>query len=225
MKRFLFVSLLFFFSGTVCSEEILPEIQGPQSAFCGNLVVFEVTESADWCLIPLEKSVGKWSIDTSGKTLYFASSEPGIYTVCAAIVVEGQPKIHSKTFSYGDEKIEPKPQWEPEPDDIGTWIRANSVEFSQANSFAEKEMFTACFQSMADGIQQGSVRSAQAVRAKIRTCVATKMLSCSAESRKHWMQFFEALAEEIENRCKKEPNNLQRMKTLFYEITKEMSKS
>ena len=223
MKRFLFVLLLFLFSGTVCSEEILPEIQGPQSVFCGNLVVFEITEPADWCLVPPDKSVGKWSIDTSGKILYFASSEPGIYTICAAITVEGQPKILCKTFMNGDDELEPTPP--PAPDNLAAWIRTKTVELERTKNYsAEKEMFAACFQSMADGIQQGSVRSAPAARASVRMCVTSKLLNCSAESRKLWAQFFDALAVEIENRCKKEPNNLQLIKTAFDEIAKGMTR-
>jgi len=221
MKRLL-LALFLFFSGTVFSEEVFPDIHGPHSTFCGNLVVFETSEPADWCLIPLDKSLGKWSIDTSGKMLYFASSEPGLYTVCAAIIVEGKPKILSKTFSNGGDGFEPKPQ--PDPDELGTWIRAKTVELSRTKNYlAEKEMFAACFQSVADGIQQGSVRSAPAARANMRSCIASKLLTCSVESRKLWTQFLDALSEEIENRCKKEPNNLQVIRAVYAEIAKEMS--
>ena len=224
MKSF-FVLLLFFFSGTVFSEEMFPEILGPQSASRGNLVVFESPDPADWCVMPLDKSVGKWSIDTSGRILYFASSEPGHYTVCAAIVVGGRPKILSKIFSNGDagDDIEVKPQ-PPDPDDLGAWIRTKTVELSRTKNYsAEKEMFAACFQSIGDGIQQGFVRSAQAARTNLRTCLASKLLTCSTESRKLWTQFLDSLAEEIENRCKKEPNHLPLMKTVYGEIAIQMT--
>ena len=217
--------MLFFFTGAAFSEEIFPEILGPHSAQRGNLVVFETSEPADWCLAPLDKSVGKWSVDTSGKILFFASSEPGIYTICAAIVVDGQPKILSKTFANGgdEEDFEPQPDLKldlkPDPDDFEAWIRANTAELSLTKNYlAEKKMFAACFQSVVDGIRQGSVRSAAAARAGLRTCLASKLLTCSAESRKLWTQFLDLLAKEIENRCKTDPNNLQLMKSVYSEV-------
>lgn len=223
MKRLLFFILLFIFAGPVFSEETFPEILGPQSVHRGNLIVFEVSEPADWCLVPPDKSVGKWSVDTSGKILYFASSEPGMYTVCAAVIVEGQPKILSKTFFNGDEEDEFEPKPPPNLNDLGAWIRANTTELSQTKNYlAEKEMFAACFLSVADGIQQGSVRSAPAARANVRTCLTSKLLTCSAESRKLWTQFLDALAEEIEKRCKAEPNNLQRIQNIYREVAEQM---
>jgi len=221
MKR-LFV-LFLFFSGIGFSEECFPEILGPQSAYRGNLVVFEAPAPADWCLTPLDKSVGKWSVDTSGRILYFASSEPGVYTVCAAIIVDGQPKILSKTFSNGDE-IEVEPEPAPNPNDLGAWIRTQTVELARTKNYsAEKEMFAACFQSISDGIQQGSVRSAPAARANLRACLASKLLTCSTESRKLWTQFLDSLSDEIEKRCKMEPNNLQLIRTVFNEIAVQMT--
>ena len=225
MKKLLHaVLLLSAFSGTMFSEDRFPEIHGPQSANRGNLVVFETSEPADWCLAPLDKSVGKWSVDTSGKILYFASSEPGIYTICAAMIVEGQPKILSKTFSNGSEEGEFEPQPQPDPDDLGTGIRAKTGELSLTKNYlAEREMFATCFQSVVDGIQQGSVRSAPAARAGLRTCLAQKLLACSAESRKLWTQFFDWLSEEIENRCKTDPNNLQRIKSVYSEVRRQLA--
>ena len=226
MKRLLSIALLFFFTGPVFSEEIVPEIYGPQSVHRGNLIIFEVSEPADWCLVPHDKSVGKWAVDTSGKTLYFASSESGVYTVCAAVIVDGQAKVLSKTFSNGaEDDLEPYPQPQPppKPDDLEAWIRANMTELALTKNYpVEKEMFAACFLSIADGIQQGAVRSAPAARANVRTCLAPKLLTCSAESRKLWNQFLDALAEEIERRCKTEPNNLQQIQSVYREIAMQM---
>ncbi|MCL2304221.1 MAG: hypothetical protein FWC43_02620 [Planctomycetaceae bacterium] len=215
------ILLLFLFTTPVLSEERVPEILGPQSAYRGNLVVFETSEPADWCLAPLDKSLGKWSVDTSGRILYFASPDSGIYTVCAAIVVDGQPRILSKTFSNGvEDELEPQ----PDPDDLGAWMRTKTVELSRTKNYtAEKEMFAACFQSIADGIQQGSVRSAPAARAGLRTCLAPKLLACSAESKKLWTQFLDSLADEIEKRCMAEPNNLQRMKNVYGEVRRQLT--
>jgi len=223
MKRLLSIILSLLFAGLVFSEEVFPEIYGPQSVHRGNLVIFGMSEPADWCLVPSDKSVGKWSVDTSGKVLYFASSEPGMYTVCAAVIVEGQPKILCKTFYNGDEEDEFEPTPPPNPNDLGAWIRANTTELALTKNYlAEKEMFAACFQSVADGIQQGSVRSAPAARANGRTCLASKLLTCSTESRKLWTQFFDALAEEIEKRCKTEPNNLQQIQSIYREVVEQM---
>ena len=227
MKRLLSIIFLLFFTGPVFSEEILPEIYGPQSVYRGNLIVFEVSVPADWCLVPLDKSVGKWAVDTSGKILYFASSEPGMYTVCAAVIVDGQAKVLSKTFSNSEENdLEPQPQPQPQPpkpDDLGAWIKANTTELALTKNYgAEKEMFAACFLSIADGIQQGTVRSAPAARGNVRTCLASKLLTCSAESRKLWNQFLDALAGEIERRCKTEPNNLQQIQSIYREIAVQM---
>ena len=223
MQRLLPFFLLLFFSWPVFSEEVFPEIYGPQSVHRGNLVIFEMSDPADWCLVPLDKSVGKWSVDTSGKVLYFASSEPGMYTVCAAVIVEGQPKILSKTFFNGDEEDEFEPTPPPNPDDLGTWIRENTTELAKTKNYqAEKEMFAACFQSVTDGIQQGSVRSTPAARANMRVCLAPKLLTCSAESRKLWTKFLDTLAEEIEKRCKTEPNNLQQIQSVYREIVRQM---
>ena len=218
MNRLLLLPLLLFFSELAFSQENLPEITGPQAAYCGNLVVFETSEPADWCLVPTEKSVGKWSVDTSGKIFYFASSEPGVYTICAAILVEGKPKILSKTFTNGSDPS-PQPEPEPNPDDFAAWIRSKSTELSLTKNYlAEKETFAACFQSIASGIDRGTVRSAPAARASLRTCLSPKLLACSNESRKLWSQLFEQLSAEIENRCQSDPNNQQLLRTTFSEI-------
>ena len=223
MNRLLFLSLLLFFGEFAFSQEsiqeiVSPEIAGPQAAYCGNLVVFETSEPADWCLVPPEKSVGNWSVDTSAKIFYFASSEPGIYTICAAILVDGKPKILSKTFTNGDDPA-PQPGPEPNPDDLAAWIRSKSAELSLTKNYsAEKETFAACFQSIASGIDRGTVRSAPAARANLRTCLSPKLLACSNESRKLWSQLFEQLSTEIETRCQSDPNNQQLLRITYGEI-------
>lgn len=196
------------------------EIHGPNMVLSGNLIVFETSESADWCLAPSAKSVGKWAVDTSGRFLYFASTEPGEYTVCAAIVVDGKPKVLFKTFQNGtDIAPAPEPQPDPEPqpeDDLALWIRLKTEILSRTKKFdQEKELFASCFQTIVSGVEHGSIRSAASARAQLRICASSKVLECSDESARLWRQFLEQLSVEIEKRCQDGPNDTQKIKTVF----------
>lgn len=217
------------FSGSVSGGESQSEILGPGTISPGDLSVFEIAEPAEWCLTPVEKTIGKWAVDSSGKSLYFASTETGSYTICAAVLVEGKPKLFTKTFIVSGDpgpkpqpKPEPEPQPEPQPDDLTTLVRQKCEEMSReedSERFArEKQSVLACFQGIEQSLQRGSLRTTAAARANLRQSLSSKMNTFPNRSKKAWTELNEEISRSMEKRSETAPDDLALYKTLLREI-------
>ncbi len=86
-------------------------ISGPLVANIGELCVFRLNDPetrADWVIVPEATCY----IDSSGSSLAFASNVPSKYTIIAAVVEEGVPKILTHICEYG---VQPQPDPGPSP--------------------------------------------------------------------------------------------------------------
>lgn len=210
-------------------------LRGPDHALRGHLAVFESPEVADWILAPSENAIGKWVVDTSGKLLYFASDEPGIYTICAAIVVENKPKIFSKTFYVEQHRPDPNPDPDPDPDrepspplpvpdpdqeDLKTYLKWRIEEISPrvADFSGEKRSVENCFQSILESVQRRTIRSAPALRSNLRSCFSNTLLSFSGDSRAEWSRLIDEISAQMEKRCKSDPDDFKRLHSIVQEI-------
>ncbi|MGL6227085.1 MAG: hypothetical protein ACRC10_10740 [Thermoguttaceae bacterium] len=199
------------------------QISGPDYVEQGNLVVFAIAEPADWCIVPVDSTVGKWSVDSSGKSCYFASPEKGLYTVCAAIVVENRVKLLHKTFvnRSGSEPIPPGPEPQPDPDQLTDWVALNVNQVVQSEQFLrEKNALIESVQSIVNGLDRGTIRTPSAARTVFRNTISAKLTGLSITSLKNWADFLEKLGKEIEKRDQEGGDNLALIRTLFLEILK-----
>ncbi|GHT16630.1 hypothetical protein FACS1894189_0770 [Planctomycetales bacterium] len=149
-------------------------ITGPLTANTGELCVFKLndtTAKADWVIVPSATAY----IDSSGSSLAFSSNVPAKYTIIAAIVEDGQPKILTHVCEYG---ILPNPQPPPLPKPNPTppatlkdWVTQNvpAEGKTQATALAD------CYESVADSINKETIKTADAAFALLRSAAQTKI--------------------------------------------------
>jgi hypothetical protein len=156
----------------ICSN-LLPSafITGPLTAAIGELCIFKLNDAAvkaDWVIIPSATAY----IDSSGSSFAFASNVPARYTVIAAIVENGQPKILTHVCEYG---ISPEPSPIPKPNPtppvtLKDWVSQNTPPDGKEQAAALAD----CYESVADSIHKESVKSIEAAYALIRNVTQTK---------------------------------------------------
>ena len=172
-------------------------INGPVVAHVGELCVFRLNNPgvrADWAVVPPAKCY----VDSSGSSLAFASNVPAKYTIVAAIVEDGVPKILQHVCEYG---ISPEPTPSPSPTPsptptpkptpptvlLGEWIRQNVPEAGRGQCAA----LAACYEATADAIEKGAIRTTDAAYSTLRTATQTKIKP------EKWSSFLDQLAMKV----------------------------
>ncbi|MDR2763128.1 MAG: hypothetical protein LBB88_11030 [Planctomycetaceae bacterium] len=185
-------------------------ISGQLTASLGELCVFKLNDSsiiADWQVVPPASCY----VDSSGSSLVFATNIPASYTIIAAIVIEGKPKILTHVCNYGiTPEPTPKPNPEPTPNppsSLSEWVRQNipNAEIKQVENLA------ACYKSTIDAIDKGAVKTIPAALNLLRTSTQTKIDITI------WRDFLDKLSEKISpqlNNC----NDIQKLKNILSEI-------
>ncbi len=191
-------------------------ISGPLVADVGQLCVFRLNDPdtrADWVIVPEATCY----VDSSGSSLAFASNVPAKYTIIAAVVEEGVPKILTHICEYG---IQPQPDPGPSPNPDPTpkpnpspiitlkdWVTQNVPESGVKQAAA----LASCYESAATGIESGSIRSQEAAFSVIRTASQTKI------DIEIWSTFLDGLAEKIVQKLAGN-NDVKALGTIFSEI-------
>ena len=189
-------------------------ITGPLAADVGQLCVFRLNDPdtrADWVIVPEATCY----VDSSGSSLAFASNIPSKYTIIAAIVEEGVPKILTHICEYG---LQPGPQPSPNPDPtpkpnpppittLKDWVSQNVPEAGKSKAAA----LASCYESAALGIESDSIRSQEAAFSVIRTATQTKI------DIEIWSTFLDALSDKITEKLAGN-NNVKTLGTIFNEI-------
>ena len=121
-------------------------ISGPLVANVGELCVFRLNDSkADWMIVPSATCY----IDSSGSSLAFASNVSAKYTIVAAIVEDGVPKILTHVCEYGNAPTpSPTPTPNPPPTNLAEWVTKNIPEGGQSQCAA----LASCYESAAEGM-------------------------------------------------------------------------
>ena len=191
-------------------------IAGPLAASVGELCVFRLNDpgtKADWIIVRQSASDPPVTcyIDSSGSSLAFASNIPAQYTIIAAIVEDGEPKILTHICEYG---LSPEPSPSPtptppppQPVNLGEWVKQNIPDAGRGQCAA----LASCYESAADGIDKGSIRTTEAAYSTLRTATQTKIKP------EIWGPFLDQLAIKVtENMAGS--NDTRKLGTIFSEI-------
>lgn len=191
-------------------------ITGPLAADVGQLCVFRLNDPAtraDWIIVPETTCY----IDSSGSSLAFASNVPSKYSIIAAIVEDGVPKILTHICEYGlqpgpepSPTPNPDPTPKPNPPPIVTlkdWVLQNVPDAGKSKAAA----LASCYESAAQGIENGSIRTQEAAFSVIRTASQTKI------DIEVWSEFLDGLAEKIVEKLEGD-NDVKVLGTIFSEI-------
>ena len=143
-------------------------IEGPKKAEIGSLCIFKLVPldgqgvpapGADWCIIPTRE----FYVDSSGNTLVFSSKEKGYYTIVAAVVFDGKPKLLSAELNYGGPSPGPQPEPEPTPQTLKEWVVMNKPPFPE-----EAAKLAQTYQETASALERGLIWTADAVFSRLR---------------------------------------------------------
>ncbi len=164
-------------------------ISGPLVADTGQLCVFRLSDPqtrADWVIVPEATSF----IDSSGSSFAFSSNISARYTIIAAVVTDGVPKILTHIIDYGGEatpRPSPTPSPTPNPPPINSlkdWVTQNVPDAGIQDSAA----LASCYASAARDIESGAIVSQEAAFAAIRMATQTKI------DMETWASFLDELA-------------------------------
>jgi len=183
-------------------------ITSPPAAEVGELCVFRLSDTklrADWVVIRQteQESPPSFYIDSSGSALTFSSSIPAKYTVIAAIVEGGSPKILRHVCLYGLTPSPnpspgpspfptpgPTPTPQPTPQNLTEWVRQNIPVAGREQS----AVLASIYETTADAIERGTIRTQEAAFSSIRSNTQAKIKGDS------WDKFLEELATEIQSK-------------------------
>ena len=192
-------------------------ISGPLAANVGELCVFRLNDpgtKADWIIVPPATCY----IDSSGSSLAFASNVPSKYSIVAAIVEDGVPKILMHVCEYGvspepspnpspTPTPTPNPTPTPQPANLGEWIKQSIPDAGRGQCAA----LTACYEAAADGIEKGSIKTPEAAFSVIRTATQTKIKPDI------WGPFLDQLSGKINEKLDGN-TDVKKLGTIFSEI-------
>ncbi len=183
-------------------------ITGPIVAETGELCVFKLNDPktrADWTVVrQIDKEPPAiFYIDTAGSALTFSSNVSAKYTIIAAVIEEGKPRILQHVCEYGltpeptpgpnpgpGPTPKPGPEPQPEPTTLSDWVRQNIPEAGKSQC----SVLASCYESAALGIERGSIKSPEAAFSAIRTNTQTKI------KLDIWKDFLDKLSEKINER-------------------------
>ena len=186
------------------SEKVIVQkaefIEGPLAANIGELCVFKLNDSeatADWAVIRQSNNdvaINAY-IDSSGSSVVFASNVDAKYTVVAAVVESGSPKILQHVCEYGTgpgpaPNPQPSPEPKPEPQSLTEWIKENVPEAAKSQS----NILASVYESAASGIERGTIRTPEAAFSSVRTNTQSKI------KLELWRDFLDKLSEKVNER-------------------------
>jgi len=196
-------------------------ITGPVVAEVGELCIFNLNDSsirADWIVIRQtdQESPVSFYIDSSGSALTFSSNVPAKYTIVAAIVENGKPKILRHVCLYGmtpgpdpspGPTPGPTPNPEPEPENLTQWVRQNIPDSGRAQA----AVLASIYEATADAIERGTIRTQAAAFSSIRANTQAKIKPGT------WDKFLDELADQIQSKLGGSAE-IKPLGTLFREI-------
>jgi len=186
-------------------------ITGPLAANVGELCVFRLSDSgtkADWIIVPPATCY----IDSSGSSLAFASNIPAKYTIIAAIVEKGVPKILTHVCEYGvspepSPNPTPIPNPKPEPSNLAEWVAKNIPEEGRSQCAA----LASCYEATAEAIEKNTIQTTEAAFSTLRTATQTKIKPDI------WGPFLDQLAVKVTERLDGS-NDVRKLGAIFSEI-------
>ena len=191
----------------VCRLSSADFITGPLAAGVGELCVFRLNDpgtNADWIIVPPATCY----IDSSGASLVFASNVPAKYTIIAAIVEDGVPKILSHICEYGvSPEPTPGPTPIPQPANLTEWVTKNIPEPGRSQAAA----LASCYEATAEAIEKNAIRTTEAAFSTLRTATQTKIKPDI------WGSFLDQLAVKVTEKLDGS-SDVRKLGTIFSEI-------
>ena len=210
----------------VCGlPSVVSFITGPPVAEVGELCVFNLNDTsvrADWTVIRQtdQESPVSFYIDSSGSALTFSSNIPAKYTIVAAIVEDGKPKILQHVCLYGVTPSPdpspgpdptpppgPTPEPKPEPTTLAEWVRQNIPSAGREQS----AVLASIYETTAESIERGTIRTQAAAFSSIRANTQAKIKPGT------WEKFLDDLSGQIQTKLNGN-TEIRPLGTLFREI-------
>lgn len=208
------------------STDGIPFLSGPTRSDAGRLVVFETEEPADWTVTPQEDGVGCWAVDTSGRRLYFASEKTGVYTIVAAVVVNGKAVIATSHFYNGTETPRPRPEPQPDPSPqpspspptLSDWAVSEAVKIDRPSAKKERLALAESFAGIAAGIERRTIKSPAAARTLFRQSWNSRSVAVSPSAPGAWSGFLDELGRRLAEETDETSDELGVMCRLYAEL-------
>ena len=219
MRTQLFYPFFLLF-GALCAAQ---ELVGPDRTLPGTLASFEIVpeQEASWHIVSPTHAVGTYQIDRGLTKLYFASPEPGRYTVIAGIVVDGKPELLVKTFINGEGEIGPFPVPIPLPPvtSLETWVKTQlPVLVKSENLTSESRLVAECFEEIVQRIESENIRTVQNARAQLQITLTGTLALASPTAVTDWMPFISELSRQMEKELGDTITDLATMKKTFQDV-------
>lgn len=193
------------------------ELIGPETVPCGSLASFEIVppQEAVWELLPHEDSKERFRLDSSSKTLFFASPVEKEFTVLAAILAEGKPVLFTKTFFNGKRDTNPQPPLEPDST-LKKWIETQ-LPLSVKSPYVSQECaaVAAALKQITVRIDDGTIRTARNAQAQVRISVTAALAKTSRTSVNAWMEFLTRLGEKIQSELGENANDIHEIRKIL----------
>ena len=180
------------------------ELRGPEEIPPGTLAVFEMTppQETSWCLFTGDRRKAEHLVDTASHRIYFASPEPGVFTVVAATVADGKPLLYHKTFRNGKEENQPAPSPLPTPDppdSLESWIKMNlPVLVKSTNLAKEQKLVAEGFAQVIKDIENQAIKTPQNAQTQIGLAVTSRLALAGRTSVGDWQAFLKAMSRRME---------------------------
>ena len=194
---------------TLMAATATAELHGAVGCRAGELTIITSDNAAVWQVYPAEYATS-YAISEDGKTLYFASPKAGKITFFAASVVDGAPFLESHPLYNGIDVPDveptpapvptPTPQPTPEPaPTLESVTKTAANEVKSDNKPAETAALQEVFESVASGIDRGTIKTTEGARATFRGMWAEKAVQISERTLSNWEKALSLISAQIDN--------------------------
>ena len=227
-KKQLFYLFLAFLIGLGLTKLVVAQtqIKGPEQTRTGTLTIFEITptQGADWSITPTAGTPDTFQVDSSGDKLYFASPNAGVYTIVAAIVVEGKPQLLTHAFvnTGGDVKPSPDPpEPNPTPDQaLAIWIKSELPKLVKSKNLAQERLLVAqSFRETVQKIDAGTIKNAQNARTQLQISLTMTLAFASDAAIDEWQSLLTELSKKMADELGGKVNDVNSVKSVFEQVS------
>ena len=161
-----------------------------------------------------------YKIDTGSSTLYFASPEPGHYTIIAGIIVEGKSQFLIKAFINGEEDERPPPIPAPPVSSLETWVKTQTQVLVNSKNLASESILVAeCIALIVRRIDEGNIKTAQNARTQLQIALTATLAQASPTAVTDWMPFLAELSRQLETELGEKIDDLAEVKKVIQNVS------
>jgi len=201
------------------------ELAGPDRIQPGSLASFELVpaQEASWHIVTPLPSMETYQVDTGESKLYFASPQPGRYTVIAGIIHNGRPELLVKTFFNGEEDERPIPVPIPPVSSLEAWITIQlPVLVTSESLVSESRLVAECFEQIVQRIETENIRTVQNAQAQLQIALTGTLALASPTAVTDWTVFLAELSQRLETELGGKITDLAEVKKVLQSIAEAM---